>query len=168
MNEFKSKCPASYSEFSEFRTCLFGKIRAEWYKTHPNSRPEEDLEAPGCPYGLITSPANGYCFWKYMHTQLGRSFSEDEVAKSLNISPKQVREIAAKALEKIKTHEFYEILKDLKRQGELYSDDEIDDDIYFPTGFCSSDDTPTSDDTEEEKPRRGFATKKSLVPSPHL
>jgi len=167
MSEFKDKCPAAYSEFSEFRTCLYGKVRAEWYKTHPNTTHEEDAQAPGCPYGLITSPANGYCFWKYMHTQMGRTFSEDEVAKALNISPKQVKEIANKAMEKIKSHDFYETLKELKRQGELYEKEEVDDDIYFPTGFSTGDEQH-SEDTDEEKPKRGFATKKSLVPSPHL
>ena len=167
MSEFKEKCPAAYTNFSEFRTCLFGKIRAEWYKSHPNNRQEDEETAPGCPYGMITSSANGYCFWKYIHNQLSRSFSEDEVAKAMNISPKQVKEITLKALSKLKSHEFYETLKELKAQGELYDPEEIDDDIYFPTGFSCTDDNH-SDNSEEETPKQGFISKKSLVPTPHL
>lgn len=46
--------------------CEEGKKRVDWLKANKNAAPEEELKAPGCPYGIKTTPEHSYCMFKFL------------------------------------------------------------------------------------------------------
>lgn len=136
LSTFAGSCPMKNKEFPD-KVCPQGLLRAQWMSDNAHYLAyEERTEAPGCPWGLLTEDKHSYCFFKFIEAQDGQSASANEIAKSLCLTKYQVIKIEETAICKIKDNPLIPQLRELHRQGGLFTEDvALDLEIYFHDDF---------------------------------
>lgn len=169
MQKFQDICPCRFKSAYEFDICPYGQERAKFYLMNPNSTDEEIKNAPGCPHGVLTVPAVGYCWYKLIDVKGEQhNFTDDEISYAFNFSRNYTKEYTKKAVEHMKDTPHWEKIIDMYNDGDMFAGDcggQEDLDMYFPSGFSWSsvgsdhfekEELPTEISSGETgKPRRG-------------
>lgn len=122
-----SRCPRLLEQMPE-SWCPLAVLRLKAIRNAGRElTEEEEALLPGCPWAIDHQLAH-YCFFKYLTEFTSeKQVSDIELAALLNVSVDTVKKIEKTALSKMRNHE---TLSELKGDGPIVEDKEIDYKIY--------------------------------------
>jgi hypothetical protein len=117
--------------------CKEGFKRVQWDQANIGYSVEDELNAPGCPFGVLTEDKHSYCMFKLI-AMTDEGLSYREIAKRLGLTVEQVEKTEKLALLKLKEATVLAELQSTRHQeksfgtsGSLTVSDDADGDLYF-------------------------------------
>jgi hypothetical protein len=135
LSRFQSCCPLRRKTFPE-GVCEHGLVRARWMADNIGYLAFEEKQARGCPFGMLTEDKHSYCFFKLM-SEIEEPMTDEEISKLLCLSKDQIKRVVDSAFYKLKANESIHTLQELFEDGDLFEEQPLEDDIYFPDEFSA-------------------------------